>query len=464
MIINIAVLPLFIVIGRFSHFSIALFWIISLIVGILFIRPVLKECGTLQLLSPCILSYFYSIINYVGGSLYYCTDYLSSTRLYEDFFSIERGHLLFILVFLNLCNSIVLVIASKYPMYYTASAITPKRSFKIITFIILILLFVFLHFYIFDLSIIGGSAKGSQITQTGTEMNYPFILGIVLLIVHKLNSYRTPALLHILIIFSIIGVLAVDSVGSKRELFFIVLAILMIEFIYHDRKIRLSLKSVLLSCIIVVAAVYYILTASIVRGYGGYGVDSLSDAATLVSDYADSESFKMYVGNNFEIPYHYASSVLSCDYTLTGKTPILYGETLIRVFFIAVPRSIYKPRKMIDVFTVAYDAQLRKDGVSLPVSFYSELFANFHVLSLLFLYILFYAYQILFIKMVKIGRKNNFVYLYFVTAVALSLQFVRGSGFESIVIYSLMAGFSILVGKLLLSLFLPKENTFKKMI
>ncbi len=460
--VNVAILPLIILFGGFSHISIALFWICSLVLGLYYIKPVIKECGLLQLLSPCMIVYFYSIVNYVSGSVYYCTDFLDATRFYIEFFKIEQTHLLFILTFLNICNSLVLVIAKKYPLPLLKPYTPPQRPFSLFVFILLFALFVLLHVFIFDLSVIGGSAKGSQITQTGTEMNYPFIMGIVILLVYKLNTYRTPLLLHLLMIVAIMFMMAVDSVGSKRELFFILIAIIMIEFIYHDRRVKMNLRNILIACVIAVASIYYILSASIVRGYGGFDVEDLTEAAYLVSEYADNENFQMYVGNNFETPYHYASAVLSCDYTITGKTPLLFGETLVRVFFIAVPRSIYKPRKMIDVFTTAYDAQKRQEGVSYPVSAYSEFFANFHVLSIVFVYLFFVAFQKLFIKMVRLGRKNNFIYLYLVTASALSIQFVRGSGFESLVIYSLLAGSSIFVGQFLLSIYESKVPQYVK--
>ncbi len=459
--INIVILPLIIIVGKFSHISIALFWVTSFILGLYYMRPVIKECGVLNLLSPCVLAYLYSSLNFVLGSLYYCTDFLTSTRLYVEFFSIENIHLLFILAFLNICNAIVAVLGNKYPIQYSTSFTQPKKPFRLMTFIILFALFVILHVFIFDLSMIGGSAKGSQIIKTGTEMNYPFILGIVILIAHKLNTYKTPIIWHIVIIGAIIGMLAVDSVGSKREVFFIILAILMIYLIHHDRKIRVSIKTTLIAILMVVVAGYYILSASIVRGYGGFGVEKLSEATKLVSEYMDTDNFQMYVGNNFEIPYHYASSVLSCDYTLTGKTPILFGETLIKVLFITIPKSIYKPRKMIDVFTTAYtDAHTRETGLSLPVSVYSELFANFHVVSLVFLYLIFLAFQKIYIKMINLGRQNNFLYIYLVAACALTLQFVRGSGLESLIIYTLMAAASIIIGKVMLSGFLPNENKF----
>lgn len=449
-IVNIAILPFIVIIGGFSHFSIALFWAASLVIGFFYMRPAIKECGALHFLSPCMLVYLYSIINYVSGAIYYCTDFLSLTKLYNEFFKIEDSHLLFILVFLNLCNSLVAVVGTKYPVKFSKPYNPPQKTFRISTFVVLFAIFVLLHVFIFNLSVIGGSEKGSQITQTATEMNYPFILGIVILIVYKIWSYRTPTLFHLFILVAIMYVLAADSVGSKRELFFVLIAIFTIEFIYHDKRIRLNIKTVLITCTIVASFIFYILTASIARGYGGFEVEQLSDAAYYVSEYSDNENFQVYLGNNFETPYHYATSVISCDYTITGKTPILFGETFVRVLFIAVPRSIYKPRKMIDVFTTAYDAQKRADGVSCPVSAYSEFFANFHILSFPFLYLFFVVYQRLFIKMVRMGRRNNALYIHVVAISSLSLQFIRGSGLQSIIIYSLFASSTIVFGQLLI--------------
>lgn len=450
LIVNIVVLPFIIVIGGYSHVGIALFWIASLIVGFIYLKPVIRNCGALHLLSPCMLAYFYSIANYVSGALYYCTDYLTVTRLYDEFFAISHSHLLFILTFLNLCNSLVAIIGSKYHVILSLPIIPPQKPFRSYVFIVLFALFVLLHVFIFDLSFIGGSVKGGQITQTATEMNYPFIMGIVILLVYELNTYRTPPILHLLMIAAIVFTLATDSVGSKRELFFVLIAISIIEFIYHDRRVRLNLKNILVACILALSFVYYILIASIARGYGGFDVEQLSDATAYVSEYADNANFQVYLGNNFETPYHYATSVISCDYTITGKTPILFGETFIRVFFIAVPRSIYKPRKMIDVFSSAYDPQKRMEGVSIPVSAYSEFFANFHIFSLFFLYWFFVLFQRLYIKMIKMGRENKSTFIYLVAFSALSLQFVRGSGLQSIVIYTLLSASSIIVGKLLI--------------
>lgn len=448
--INVAVLPLILIIGGFTPISIFLFWLSSFIISIYYFKPIMKQCGAVFLLSPCIITYFYSILNYLTGSLYYCTNFLCLTRLYEEFFNIKHVRLFFILAFLNICNSLVAYIGAKHRVPLTSESLHKKAPFNVLGIFILLLFFSLLHVFIFDLSVIGGSAKGSQLTETGTGMNYPFILGIVVLLVHKLNTYRTPLLLHIVLLTVIILVMAVDSVGSKRELFFIIISILIIELIFHDKRIRLSLRNFLSVCLIGFVSVFYILSASIARGYGSLGTDDITESIYLVSEYAGNDAFNEMVGNNFETPYHYATAVISCDYTLTKKTPVLLGETFIKVLFIPIPRSIYKPRKMIDVFTTAYDAQKRMEGVSYPVSVYSELFANFHVFSIFFLYVLFLVFQKIYIRMVRNARMYSSFYIYWVPTSALFLQFVRGSGLESLIIYSILACSSIFVGKLLI--------------
>ena len=52
--------------------------------------------------------------------------------------------------------------------------------------------------------------------------------------------------------------------------------------------------------------------------------------------------------------------------------------------------------------------------------------------------------------MIEMGRNNKSLYVYLVALSALSLQFIRGSGLQSIVIYALFSASSIFVGKVLI--------------
>ncbi len=409
-----------------------------------YLKPTIKQCGMLNFLSPCMLAYTYSILNYLSGSLYYCTNILSSTILYTAFFRIDHTYMFIILTFLNFCNTIVAIVASRYKIKISNSEDCLKRKkSSVMTLVILLCVFILLHIVIFDFDALGGksSTAANGMTATETGLNFPLIVGVIVLITSELCEGGYKASMRYLIYGGIILTMAVDSVGSKRELFFALLAIMIVEFIYYDKKIRMTARNIIIGSTITVLASVYILAASIVRGYGQFGAETLSDAVEYVPLYAQSETFNEVVGNNFETPYHYATAVLSCNYLLTGKTPLVFGETLAKTFFIPIPRSLfnYKPRKMIDIFTTAHDPFFRAAGGSYPVSYFSEFFQNFHLFG--FLLVIFFSviFQKFFVLTIKKIRKRENKYLYFIPLFAFYLQFVRGAGFESIIIYSLMA-------------------------
>jgi len=451
-VVNIILLPIILMVGKQSPISIAIFWIASLVVALMYLRPKFKECGILFFLSPCILTWFYSIFNYVTGSLYYSIDVLSSTKLYLDFFRIDSTRLFLSLCYLNLCNTIVLYIGCKYPLKYYVPVQKTKRPEKVIPSILfLILFFVVLQFFIIDFSFVGGHSFSSDGKSGGSEagLNFPLILGVIVLLCHKLNVYGFNKIIRLSIYSVLIVITAVGSVGSKRELFFMLIGILMVEMVFNNRKMKLTLRNIIVTTVVIALSVLYILTASITRGYGSFGVESFSEAIDYVPMYVQSETFNVVVGNNFETPFHYATSTIACDYVLSEKIPLLYGSSFLKVLFIPIPRSVfdYKPQKMVDAFTRAYEPFFRQEGGSYPVSAYSEFLANFHILGILFLVLFFMGFQKLYIKTMKGAQKGNISYIYMVPFFALFLHFVRGSGFESLVIYSILAFASIYMAK-----------------
>ena len=441
-VVNIILLPIILMVGKQSPISIAIFWIASLVVALMYLRPKFKECGILFFLSPCILTWFYSILNYVTGSLYYSIDVLSSTQLYLNFFKIDTTRLFLSLCYLNLCNTIVLYIGCKYTLKYFLPIQKQNRPEKVIPSILfLILSFVVLQFFIIDFSVMGGQSLSSERGGTETGLNYPLILGIIVLLCHKLNAYGVNKITRWSIYVVLIVITAVGSVGSKRELFFTLIGIFMVEMVFNNRKIKFTLRNIIITAVVIALSVFYILTASITRGYGSFGVESFSEAIDYVPMYTQSETFNAVVGNNFETPYHYASSTIACDYVLSGKMPLLYGSSFLKVLFIPIPRSVfdYKPQKMVDAFTRVYDPFFRQEGGSYPVSAYSEFLANFHILGVVFLALFFLGFQKLYIKTMKGAQKGDFSYIYMVPFFALFLHFLRGSGLESLIIYSILS-------------------------
>lgn len=448
--VNLVLLPIILLIGRESPLAIAFFWLASLTVALIYLKPMFKECGILFFLSPCILTWFYSIVNYVTGSLYYSIDVLSSTDLYLAFFNIDSTRLFISLCYLNLCNTIVLHIGCKYPLEnYVQKKQKAKPGMVVLSLVFPVFLFIVLQFFIIDFSLIGGQSLSGESGGTETGLNYPLILGIIVLLCHKLNAYGVNKIIRLLIYSALIAITAVGSVGSKRELFFTIIGILIIEGVFNNRKIKLTLRNIIVTTVAIAFAVFYILTASITRGYGSFEVDSFSEAIYYVPIYAQSEAFNVVVGNNFETPYHYAASTIACDYVLSGKMSLLYGSSFLKVLFIPIPRSVfnYKPQPMVDAFTWAYDPFFREMGGSYPVSAYSEFLANFHILGIVLLVLFFWGFQKLYIKTMRGAQDGNVSYIYLVPFYALFLHFVRGSGLESLIIYSVLAFASMFMAK-----------------
>lgn len=444
---NVLILPVVIILGDYSNFSIFIFWSLSLILSIYFLKDSFKKCGFLFLLSPCIITYLYSIFNYWTGALYYSSSVLENTELFYRYSRIDNFNLLFSVWYLNLCNTILVLISKKLTIPLDKNVVYKnKGNGQILIYIIIFLVFfIALHFLTIDLSFLGASSFSTDQGGAETGLNYPFIVGIIVLIAYYLTTNNLKWRIKLPIYFFLIVAMAIDSIGSKRELFFAILAIIYVELIFGDKKIILSLRNVVISISIFAVAALYILSASIVRGYGGFEVDTLKDAIVLVPEYVGSEYFNEVVGNNIETPYHYATSVLSIDYTINGKIPILYGETFLKVFFIPIPRSVfgYKPRNMIDVFTTVYDKGFRDMGGSYPVSVYSELFSNFSVLSVFVLLAMFVVFQRFYIVAINNIRKYKVIWLGAIPFSAFFLHFIRGAGLESLIIYAMLS-FSVL--------------------
>lgn len=460
LLFNVLILPFILIIGNLNSVSVALFWISSFIITILYLKTSIKSRSLLLLFSPCFLTYFYSIFNYISGSVYLCFDVLSSTKLYKDYYNISQWNLFWVVLFLNICNIIIVIIGTKFsPVFIRIKKDKLPIFTKIVCIGFLFLCFFILHLFIFDFSFLGAK---TQVGDTGSEtgLNYPFIIGTIVLMAYKLNSYDFNKLIRAGLYFIIIIIMAMDSVGSKRELFFALLAILIVELLYNEIKIKISLKTIIVSSLLVGVMILYILSASITRGYGSFGVEKLSDAVAYVPDYVQSDIFSEVVTGNFETPGHYGKSVLACSYVMDNRVPLLFGETFCKVLFIPIPRFVfnYKPRNMIDVFTTVYDYHFRKRGGSHPVSIYSEFFANFHILGILFLYIFFNFFHFMYIKMIKGIRSGHFKSIYIIPFFALFLQFVRGSGLDMLVLYSLFAFTSIYFSNIFLNLI---EKTVK---
>ncbi len=146
-VLNLIAVPLLLIIGNFSPLSISIFWIVSFLIAIFFLKPSLTHSGVCFLLSPFMLTYLYSVINYITGSLYYCSDVLSGTRFYTEFFHIEHFRLFLILLYLNMCNTIVVIIASRFRTKLgELKSLRPVSKSSFISIVVLFAIFFFITY------------------------------------------------------------------------------------------------------------------------------------------------------------------------------------------------------------------------------------------------------------------------------------------------------------------------------
>lgn len=127
-----------------------------------------------------------------------------------------------------------------------------------------------------------------------------------------------------------------------------------------------------------------ILPFSIMRGYGGFGVENFEEAIRYVSIYLASDNFLPALGNNIEAVSFYFHGMNALQMAFNSGE-YLWGETLLNMFFLG--SSIYGfedgLRSSIDVYTFNFDPGFRAIGGSYPVMTLSEFFMNFGIFSLI---------------------------------------------------------------------------------
>ena len=192
------------------------------------------------------------------------------------------------------------------------------------------------------------------------------------------------------------------------------------------------------------------------RGYGNFNPSSYAEAIQFIPQYAQSERFTESVIGNFEGGVAYASSVVTGGYYMEGKIPTLLGETFARVLFIPFPESIigYKPRKMLDIYTSIYDPVFRREGGSYPVIAFLEFLTNFGILGIIIFSLFYILMEKGYYNLLSYWNKNGRIYgkLIKVAFFSMFLQFVRGSGLDSLIIYVIIASVCIIVSVSLLAL------------
>ncbi len=281
-------------------------------------------------------------------------------------------------------------------------------------------------------------------------MAFAFQLAIMVIICSRdSNSRKWISYISYVISLSFMVLLNYDN---KREIIIIFFLIIFFES-YHNRwKLRFTIRKLLLYTAIGTVFLGLILASSIFRGYGNFNPKSLTDAVKYVPEYIKSDVFIDSFTENLELNYCYGTAITSMDMILNGKLKYKFGLTLLKVFFIPVPREFisWKPYSMMQIYTKNRNPEYFNSGGSYPVIFQCDMFLNFHFLGIIPFFLIFYFINSLYLKFHEIS-KHNLQYFSYPFLFITILVFARGSGLELYVIHYLYGLLFFVIYTLLLN-------------
>lgn len=381
-----------------------------------------------DIFSPSFFTLIYTSFTFILGS-FMLPRFDALYGLSEDYSNLEYYR--YIVIYFLLCNYVVFSTIITTKLEKKVEFINKSTS-NTVGIVLALLSLVFFSFAYIDLSFLGAS-EGS--------INYPFILMSVILV--TLFNRNKKVSIRLLFYIPIILFIIIIRFESKREIFFLILTILIIESAVNNVKVKINIKNLVIGFSIIIASIYIIIVSSILRGYGGYNATSIWQANNFIFVYLFNPDFIIFAMNNFEISYGYMHSLNGVEKIINGEIGVLFGETFLKVFFIPIPRYIFefKPDSMVSIYTAAYSSSLRNSGGSLPINLYSELFANFHIFGLIALYGIFYTFQRYYYKLYYFINDSK-IGVFAIVLVYLSatfVQFFRGAGLDLWIVYLIIS-------------------------
>ncbi len=370
-------------------------------------------------ISPAFIFILYTNISFIAGSLLFSIglDYNDSQIIY--YFGLT--HIKAITIVYILGNSIVLFSYKPIPEYENKTPILNDDEGKKNLIVGVLGLILFSSFNL-DLSFLGGGGDFSL---------YPQVLFLII-IFHYLAKKRIG--IRYIIYLLLIGFFASSHYDSKREALSLFFSILFFEIFFKNINIFKSLsKTILIVTGIGFLVFFMIISMSITRGYGSFGVSSYSQSFEHIPEYIQSDYFSDVIIANTEVTMAYFHSVDAINYVLDDMNQIKFGSTFSKVLFIPVPRSVFpnKPESAIHWYTKLSDPLYSLRGGSSPINLVSEFFLNFHFLFFIPLYIMFFYFNKLFFLIydqLSSGKNLNAILLLY--GYTFLLAFYRGSGFD----------------------------------
>lgn len=410
----------------------------------------------IYILSPTFLSISYLNINFIFGSWSFLNEIVYNPAFLEAFRTWK--HFKGTILFFNIGNFLVFmsfIVAQRLRIFPKFKQVLKniKLSNRNKTFILILSVLIFCSFLLVNF----------EISYFGVEGNFGITFRTVgAIIIFTILSQRKNKSRFIWYGI-ILAVFIATSSHNKREAVFLILPLFLLEL--YNKKFSIGFKQIVGLTLLSFFFLYGIMVMSIVRGYGNYPVKNALEATSYVDDYMKSKSFLESLFNNLEFSYTYFCSTQSVEYIYDDPSHLTYGETLTKFIFLPVPRSIfpYKPNSALHYFTEAYAPGSRTDPSkkweSFPISFYSEMFWNFHLIGLIALFIFYIlfnkVYHSLVFKVIDQTIINHVAMLY---AYMLFLFLLRGAGFD---LYFLYLGFGYIaftLYKIVIGTLLPSNR------
>lgn len=289
--------------------------------------------------------------------------------------------------------------------------------------------------------------NGSEIVQTlfffsiflmitALEIYSLFSFQLAIIIIHVTTQALKRNLSRFGSYIFYLGVITAFQPDNKREIIMALFLMIMVEAYFTRMRVSFRPRIVVGALVAALAFFFLIATASILRGYGGFPVSNFFDAMYYVPSYIFSDNFVDGITDNLELNYNYGVAVTSLQLLMDGRIDYQFGGSLIKVFFLPIPREIlaWKPESVLQIFTKEYAPAWWYVGGSMPVMFASEMFINFGFLAVLAVALILRALDWLFCFWNR-HDKLSFGAMSAAFIVATTLMLARGGGIEQSVVY-----------------------------
>ena len=379
-------------------------------------------------LSPTFITYLYVNLSFTFGH-YVVSRGIEFDLIYFNTFNNYLSVKYITVIFMLFNFFIVLGI----PKTFYKSIVTSKhkREFNISKFLLGYGLLILLSFLTLDLEAIGG----------GSNYGYSIKLGVAIIV--GMNVARLELLLQRFLIYVILIIpFLAGNFESKREIMFVLLLFSILEISKAKPQLKLSFKTISLLAFGTIMFISLILTASILRGYGGYKIDRPIDAIKYLPTYVSSDFIGKALAINFELSTTYGNSSNAIDYINKGEVDYLYGSTFLKVLFLPIPRKLFphKPQSMVNIYTKIFAPGYHAIGSTRPIVIYSEFLWNFGIFGFPLITLMFIMFNRLYYKLLvrlnllRSDSKTIFGVFLYITLI----QFIRGAGFELWLIYGIV--------------------------